>query len=155
MHSGKNLPHNMEEGPTRTTTKPLDVPSSYRPLFLLNCAGKLLEKVIDNRLRCFLDSNDGLDDRQFDLHRGRSTTDAVNCLSKIVEENHPKYRTGMLTLDIINAFNSTPWATTLKTLKLKIYYVHLPTYRQLPVKSDADLRLRGKRIRHSTFMWRP
>lgn len=64
----------------RKGEKPLDDPSSYRPLCLPDCAGKLLEKIIDNRLRNFLDTSHGLDDRQFGFRRGRSTTDAVSCL---------------------------------------------------------------------------
>lgn len=33
-------------------------PSSFRPLCLLDCTGKLLEKIIDNRLRDLLDDNE-------------------------------------------------------------------------------------------------
>jgi len=40
----------------RKGDKPLDVPSSYRPLCLLDCLGKLFEKIIDNRLRQFLET---------------------------------------------------------------------------------------------------
>ncbi|KAL4104700.1 hypothetical protein QTP88_019982 [Uroleucon formosanum] len=35
----------------RKADKPLDTPSSYRLLCLLDCLGKLLEKILDNRLR--------------------------------------------------------------------------------------------------------
>jgi len=41
----------------RKGDKPLDASSSYRPLCLLDCLGKLLEKVLDNRLREFLDDS--------------------------------------------------------------------------------------------------
>jgi hypothetical protein len=54
--------------------KKLDKPSSYRPLCILDCLGKLLEKIIDN----LLDSNNGLDERQFGFYKDQSTTDAVH-----------------------------------------------------------------------------
>lgn len=111
----------------RNGDKPLDNPSSYKPFCLLDCAGKLLEKVTEIRIKLFLDRNtelddnqfsfldtkSGLDDRQFSFHKGWSTTNAVDCHSKIVEANHLKFRIGMLTLDITNASNS---AATLKSL---------------------------------------
>lgn len=49
----------------RKGNKQLDNLSSYRPLCLLDCLGKLFEKVIDNRLRRYLDESDGLNDRQY------------------------------------------------------------------------------------------
>jgi len=104
--------------------KPPDQPSSYRPLCILDCPGKLLEKVIDNRLRTFLESNNGLDERQFGFRKGRSTTDAVHTLRGIVEANSPRNKIGVLTLDIRNAFNSAPWEAILKALLEK----SIPSY---------------------------
>jgi len=67
--------------------KPLDQPSSYRPLCILVCLGKLLEKILDTRLRNYLDQNNGLDERHFGFHKGKSTTDAVHTLRAISEAN--------------------------------------------------------------------
>jgi len=106
----------------RKGDKPLDQPSSYRPLCLLDCLGKLLEKVLDNRLRSFLDNSDGLHDRQFGFRKGRSTIDALNTLRETIT---PNKKIGILTLDISNAFNSAPWSAISKALHEKDVPVYL------------------------------
>ncbi|KAL4122766.1 hypothetical protein QTP88_015041 [Uroleucon formosanum] len=67
----------------RKGDRPLEDPSSYRPLCLLDCLGKLFKKIIDNRLRRHLDETEGQDDRQFGFRKGRSTIDALNTLKTI------------------------------------------------------------------------
>ena len=47
--------------------KPPDEPSSYRPLCLLDIAGKLFERVINARLEAAIDEVGGLVYNQFDL----------------------------------------------------------------------------------------
>uniref|UniRef100_A0A2H8TIE5 Reverse transcriptase domain-containing protein n=1 Tax=Melanaphis sacchari TaxID=742174 RepID=A0A2H8TIE5_9HEMI len=106
----------------RKGDKPLDAPSSYRPLCLLDCLGKLLEKVLDNRLRRFLDDNDGLHSRQFGFRKGHSTIDALNTLKATIA---PNQKVGILTLDIKNAFNSAPWAAISDALREKDVPVYL------------------------------
>jgi len=69
----------------RKGDKPLSEPSSYRPLCLLDCLGKLLEKILDIRLRCHLEDTGGLDDMQFGFRNGRSTTDALNALRATIK----------------------------------------------------------------------
>jgi len=92
----------------RKGDKPLDSPSSYRPLCLLDCAGKLIEKILDRRLRKHLEDGGWLDCKQFGFRKGRSTTDAVHELCKIVDSSG-KAVVGILYLDVKNAFNSAPW----------------------------------------------
>jgi hypothetical protein len=99
----------------RRGNKPLDAPSSYRPLCLLDCLGKLFEKTIDNRLRQFLDSREGLHERQFGFRKGRSTIDALEVLKKTVKDS--KSKVGILILDIKNAFNSAPWNAILEAVR--------------------------------------
>jgi len=106
----------------RKGDKPLGEPSSYRPLCLLDCLGKLLEKIIDNRLREFLDTHEGLHDRQFGFRKGRSTLDALNALGDSTESNK---KIGILTLDIKNAFNSAPWKAITDTMYEKEVYGYL------------------------------
>lgn len=108
----------------RKGDKPLDTPSSYRPLCMLDCPGKLFEKILDNRLRTFLEENNCLSQRQFGFRKGRSTTDAVHILRNIVETNSPKKKIGVMTLDIKNAFNSAPWDAILKVMQEK----HIPKH---------------------------
>lgn len=54
--------------------KPLELPSSFRPICLINTTGKLLERVIKKRLKVhILEQTSGIIDRQFGFMKGRST----------------------------------------------------------------------------------
>ncbi|CAB0032949.1 unnamed protein product, partial [Trichogramma brassicae] len=57
--------------------KPPDEPSSYRPLCMLDTAGKILERIICDRLEAFTERPEGLSDRQYGFWKGRSTIDAI------------------------------------------------------------------------------
>lgn len=118
----------------RKGNKPLDDPTSYRPLCLLDCLGKLFEKILDNRLRQYLDDNDGLHDRQFGFRKGRSTTDALEALKTTVKSSNLKV--GVLTLDIKNAFNSAPWKAILEAMNDK----EVPGYLQRIICSYLENR---------------
>jgi len=107
----------------RKGDKPLGVPFSYRPLCLLDCLGKLLEKIIDNHLREFLDTNDGLYDRQIGFRKECSTIDTLNTLKDTIK---PNQKVGILTLDIRNTFNSAPW----KSITDAMYEKEIPGYIQ-------------------------
>lgn len=94
--------------------KPLDQPSSYRPICLLNTCGKFLERLVKNRLEIFMVGNCGLNARQFGFRRGRSTVDAVNQVMEVVKSagTGPLRRRqlcALVTLDVANAFNSARW----------------------------------------------
>lgn len=62
--------------------------SSYRPLCLIDCTGKLYEKIIDNRLRDILEFNS---DNQFGFRKGRSKLDALTEISKLAKESYASY----------------------------------------------------------------
>jgi len=103
----------------RERDKPTKLPYSYRALCLLSCTGKLLEKLLDNRLRKFLDDSVGLDKRQYRFRKGHSKIDPVHKLREIVELSGPRKKIGILTLDIQNAFNSDPWEGIMKATEEK------------------------------------
>lgn len=99
--------------------KPPGDPSAYRPICLIDTAGKLLERVILNRLTIYLER--GLSDRQFGFRKGRSTVDAIKAVlekAKIAVE--PKRRgmrfCAVITLDVKNAFNSASWDAIARSL---------------------------------------
>jgi hypothetical protein len=117
----------------RKSDKPLESPSSYRFICLLDCLGKLFKKVLDNRLRRFLDENDRLHSRQFVFRKGRSTIDALNVLRETVTPNR---KIGILTLDIKNAFNSASWNVILDAMQEK----EVPKYLQRIVSSYLENR---------------
>jgi hypothetical protein len=100
----------------RKGEKLLENPSSYRPLCMINTTRKLLEKILDNRLREFLEETGGLTHSQYGFRKGKSTIDALNKLNDIVKNKGRKNYAGMLTIDIKNALNSTPWGRILESL---------------------------------------
>ncbi|XP_045028571.1 uncharacterized protein LOC123471402 [Daphnia magna] len=53
-------------------------PSSYRPISLTSCLGKVMERVIKNRLSCYLESNHLLPPTQAGFRPGRSTLASIN-----------------------------------------------------------------------------
>lgn len=120
----------------RKGDKPLEQSSSYRPLCNLDCPGKLLEKILDNRLRKHLEENNGLDDRQYGFRKGRSTTNAVYTLRTIVTNSGPKKKIGVLSLDVKNAFNSAPWEAIMGALQDK----NVPSYLRHIIGSYLDNR---------------
>jgi len=58
--------------------KPITNPSSFRPLCMLDTAGKLLERIVLQRLNDHLDRTGGLSPNQFGFRKGKSTEDAIN-----------------------------------------------------------------------------
>uniref|UniRef100_A0A2S2NQQ6 Reverse transcriptase domain-containing protein n=1 Tax=Schizaphis graminum TaxID=13262 RepID=A0A2S2NQQ6_SCHGA len=99
----------------RKPGKPLEVPSSYRPLSMVNTIGKLFERVIKRRLEAHLLRNpEGLSGNQFGFRRGRSTIDAIEKLLDTVNRNEAKpWRRrelcALVSIDVANAFNTVPW----------------------------------------------
>uniref|UniRef100_A0A6M2DQW1 Putative 115 kDa protein in type-1 retrotransposable element n=1 Tax=Xenopsylla cheopis TaxID=163159 RepID=A0A6M2DQW1_XENCH len=100
--------------------------SSFRPLCMLDIAGKLLEKLIQGRLRNDIESNRGFSENQHGFRKGRSTIGAI----KDVVDIATKAWTGslktrkvclLLTLDVKNAFNSACWKDILEALEKRFH----------------------------------
>ncbi|XP_011859623.1 PREDICTED: uncharacterized protein LOC105557088 [Vollenhovia emeryi] len=74
--------------------KPADTPSGYRPICLLDEAGKTLERVIAARLVWHMDNvGPNLSDRQFGFREGRSTIDAIRAMETF---GFPQYLRGLV-----------------------------------------------------------
>lgn len=103
--------------------KPPDDPSSYRPLCLLDTAGKILERIIYMRIEELSESY--LSDRQYGFRKGRSTTDAINLVVDTAKDaisgkrwkNGEKQYCAVVTLDMENAFNSAKWDRIMEALQ--------------------------------------
>jgi len=66
--------------------KPEDLPSSYRPICLLDEAGKILERIIADRLvRQLSRIGPDLSEEQYGFRGGRSTIDAILRVRSAVE----------------------------------------------------------------------
>ena len=60
-------------------------PSSYRPISLLSCLGKLLEKVINRRLLSFLEDHNILSPTQTGYRKHRNTEDQLALIAQEIE----------------------------------------------------------------------
>lgn len=105
--------------------KPPNEPSSYRPICLLDTAGKVLERILCNRLEDYTEGPCGLSDKQFGFRKSRSTIDAIEMVIKIAREavagerwqGGTKQYCAIVTLDVRNAFNSARWSCILDELQ--------------------------------------
>ena len=86
--------------------KPKHLPSSYRPISLTSCASKIVERMINTRLRTFLESKDILTPFQNGFRTQRSTTDS---LIQLIDSCHKGFAkkeiTVALFLDLKSAFD--------------------------------------------------
>lgn len=94
--------------------KPVSEPSSYRPLCILDTAGKLLERLILARLAVHVEDTGGLSPRQFGFRQGSSTMDAIRAVVAEADAAacgpvQDRHLCVMITLDVRNTFNSAPW----------------------------------------------
>lgn len=109
----------------RKGDKPADLPSSYRPLCMLDSTGKLFERILCNRIgEFFITSQTGLSDNQYGFREGKSTVDAISRVMREVTDAAagPIYRRELcvlVTLDVANAFNSASWAIIITALEKK------------------------------------
>ncbi|XP_032688973.1 uncharacterized protein LOC116852579 [Odontomachus brunneus] len=93
-----------------------------RPICLLNEIGKVLERVIANRMLGWMRENPMADlaDNQYGFREGRSTCDAIIKVQNVVTKciRNGEYAIG-ISLDIKNAFNSIPWVRIHEALEKK------------------------------------
>ena len=82
------------------------IPKSYRVISLLNCLGKVVEKIIATRLFFLAESMDLLDPDQIGDKRQKSVINAVLSLVHDIQlAKHEKRVTSILLMDIKRAFN--------------------------------------------------
>ena len=82
-----------------------DLPKSFRPIVLLNTLGKLIEKVIGERIQFHIASNDFIHSNQLDGLKFKSTTDTGVILTHIIRSGWQKnLLTSTLVFDISQFF---------------------------------------------------
>lgn len=109
--------------------KPLNEPFSYRPVCLLDNMGKLLERLIADRLTQHLEKQGGLSNRQYGFRKKRSIVDAIAEVvsyagSVLGSRQKEKDFCAIITLDIRNAFNSVRREAFMDALQSK----NVPNY---------------------------
>jgi len=124
----------------RKGDKPLDQPSSYRPLCLINYIGKLFERLLKARItRHLLEQPDGISEHQFGFMRGRSTTQAIEAVMNIVKrvgsgQLYNRKLCALASLDVANAFNSAPW----EKIDAALIHKRFPAYLIKMIRSYFD-----------------
>ena len=98
------------------------LPNSWRPLGLLDTAGKSYEKMLQPRILRVVETAGNLSPRQYGFRRGRSTIDAINSIIRVIENaqtgNHYSRKiTLLVTLDVKNVFNSARWSDFMDGLR--------------------------------------
>lgn len=91
--------------------------SGYRPISLLPCASKILEKIVSKRIFWLIEKNKFIDKNQLAFKKGRSTTDSLIHLdffisSALSEKNHAS----ILAIDFEQAFDRIGLHVILKQL---------------------------------------
>jgi ribonuclease HI len=109
--------------------KILEDPTSRRPISLLSHLGKVLERVILNRLHFLADSNNWISNNQFGFRKGIGSVEAAFHLATKISSGFKKRKdTLAVFLDIVGAFNNVwPDAVAHRLVKRKapISYVKL------------------------------
>lgn len=81
--------------------------TSYRPISLLSCLGKVFEKVIYARLNTFANNTNVIPKEQFGFRPQHSTVHQIKRVVNLVKTNKRQRRsTGLILLDIEKAFDS-------------------------------------------------
>ena len=102
--------------------KPKEDPHSYRPISLVSCTGKVMERMINERLMYYLESNNIITNTQSGYRKYRNTEDQLAYLSQSIENAfQQKQKVLAVFVDLSSAFDEV-WKRGLlyKLLKLGV-----------------------------------
>ena len=96
--------------PLRKPGKPPEKPDSYRPVCLTSCLGKVMERIVNQRLTWHFEKNGLRLKTQAGFRKGRSTMDNIIGLEHFIREGFNKrnpLNTYAVFLDVTKAFDKT------------------------------------------------
>lgn len=97
--------------------KPPDLASSYRPISLSSCLGKIFENMLKYRLDWYAESNSIIPYFQYGFRRGRSCADSfISLISDLKRARNAKLYTVCVFLDVQGAFDSVDPGVLVKIL---------------------------------------
>ena len=104
---------------------------SYRPIALISCLSKILEKILNKRLMWFLEKHGLLDKAQCGNRRGRTTIDHLTTLTTDIQEAlvNREYHVSIF-LDLEKAYDTCWKQLILRQLQKFNMSGHLPFYIQ-------------------------
>ena len=92
--------------------------SKYRPISLINVGGKVLEKILINRIMHHLNKNNLMNKNQFGFTPGKGTTDAILAVKDFIEEGiKQRHITILITLEVKSAIDAAWWPSIIHALK--------------------------------------
>lgn len=104
-------------------------PSNFRPLSMLNTVGKVMERLLLERLNEYLDlAEGGRPVNQFGFVTGRSTEDAIAMVlgeARRAAVGVPQSGTSVPHWTSVNAFNTAPWLRIDQALRKKSVPLYL------------------------------
>jgi len=93
-------------------------PKVYRPIALLNCLGKIIEKILANRLSYYAEKHSLLHEEQMGGRKQRSAVDTALRLTHEIQKARSKgYVSLCLMLDVKGAFDNVSKERLLNTMK--------------------------------------
>lgn len=101
---------------------------SARPICLINETAKIFERIINDRMITWMQTNPDSDlaNKQFGFRREKSTVDALMELRGIVEAVMQNRGVAIaVSIDIKNAFNSVPWSSIRASIRKKKFPSYL------------------------------
>ena len=128
--------------------KDATIPVNYRPIALLDNIGKMFEKLINSRLRQFLEENNLYNPQQYGFRQGKSTTHVTNLIHECIKQNNAQgYKTAILSKDVQKAFD-TVWHSGL------IWKIHNKFNLPMPMKKLLTnfLHDRTVKVKHNNYM---
>ena len=96
--------------------------SAFRPITISSYIGKLLERILEKRLRVLCEIDDILDDEQEGFREARNTTRYIyKLIASLKEAQKKQFTTFLLCIDFEKAFDSV-W---LKGLVVKLFNINI------------------------------
>ena len=122
-------------------------PNSYRPISLTCCLGKLIEKMVSNRLMWYLEKNNLLSEAQMGFRKHRSTIDNLVQLESVIQNSFSRRSHSVVVFfDIEKAYDMIWRYSILNTLHKWGLRGNLPNF----IKSFLNNRTFKVRVGNST-----
>ena len=131
--------------------KDITLPQNYRPIALLDNIGKIFEKIINSRLRQYLEDNNLYNSQQYGFRQGKSTTHVINMIHECIKHNSAQgFKTAILSKDVQKAFD-TVWHSGL------IWKIHHRFNLPMPLKKmlTSFLHDRLVKVKHDSYISHP